>query len=153
VSDYDYRRVKDAFVLRVLHVGTLDKPRAISRMMQRNDDSLGAKQAAEKGRTLVEKPEKHTSGAEALVVLISFIAGMNPRPTTRRSFSATYKAHIPDKKPAWTRRSTLQPAGRPALQFHTPWVGEADGRLLRDWMYGLKPVPFRTAQHHPSKLL
>jgi hypothetical protein len=27
---------------------------------------------------------------------------------------------IPTKKLAWTGRSTLQPAGRPALQFHAP---------------------------------
>jgi len=34
----------------------------------------------------------------------------------------------PDKKRAWTRRSTLQPAGRPALQLHSLRVGEAGGR-------------------------
>ena len=32
-----------------------------------------------------------------------------------------------DKKQAWTGRSTLQPAGRPALQFHALRVGEAGG--------------------------
>ena len=33
------------------------------------------------------------------------------------------------KEQAWTGRSTLQPAGRPALQIHAPWVGEDGGRL------------------------
>jgi len=37
----------------------------------------------------------------------------------------------PDKKQSWTGRSTLQPAGRPAIQFHTSWVGNAGGRLLQ----------------------
>lgn len=32
---------------------------------------------------------------------------------------------IPDRKQAWTGRSMLQPAGRPALSLHAPWVGES----------------------------
>jgi hypothetical protein len=33
-------------------------------------------------------PEKRTSGAKALIDLIGFVPGMNPRPTARTSFSA-----------------------------------------------------------------
>jgi hypothetical protein len=45
-------------------------------------------QAAEKGLVLGETRQKHTSGAEALVDLIGFMPGINPRPTARTSFSA-----------------------------------------------------------------
>jgi hypothetical protein len=40
----------------------------------------GAKQAAEKGLILEERPEKHTSGAKALVDLIAFAARLKPCP-------------------------------------------------------------------------
>jgi hypothetical protein len=53
-----------------------------------------AKEAAEKGRFANEMPERHTSGAKALAGSIDFMPGINPRPTTRRSFSAAYKARI-----------------------------------------------------------
>jgi hypothetical protein len=46
-------------------------------------------QAAEKGLVLGETRQKHTSGAEALVDLIGFMPGINPRPTARTSFSAS----------------------------------------------------------------
>jgi hypothetical protein len=48
-----------------------------------------AEQAAEKGLVLGETRQKHTSGAEALVDLIGFMPGINPRPTARTSFSAS----------------------------------------------------------------
>jgi hypothetical protein len=51
-----------------------------------------AEQAAEKGLVLGETRQKHTSGAEALVDLIGFMPGINPRPTARTSFSASCEA-------------------------------------------------------------
>ena len=48
----------------------------------------GALQAAEKGQFSGEQPEKRTSGAKAHVDSIGFLPGINPRPTTRMSFSA-----------------------------------------------------------------
>jgi hypothetical protein len=53
----------------------------------------GLKQAAEKGHDSGEKLENHTAGAEAHIDLIGFMPGINPRPTTRTSFSAACKAH------------------------------------------------------------
>ena len=44
-------------------------------------------------------------------------------------------------KKAWTRRSTLQPAGRPALQSHTLRVGDTDGELLRKRSLENRPKP------------
>jgi hypothetical protein len=41
---------------------------------------------------LREKPETHTSGAEARVDFIGFIPGINPRPTTLMSFSGVCEA-------------------------------------------------------------
>jgi hypothetical protein len=49
-------------------------------------------------------------------------------------FSAAGEA-CPKKKQAWTGRSTLQPAGRPALQCGAPWVGESR------WMTDTKQPP------------
>jgi hypothetical protein len=49
------------------------------------------KQAAEKGLVLIENREKHASGAKALLILLAFVPGINPRPTGRMSFSAACK--------------------------------------------------------------
>jgi hypothetical protein len=46
----------------------------------------------------------------------------------------------PAKKHAWTRRSTLQPAGRPALHFHDSWVGIAGGGLIGNCCPLAEPV-------------
>ena len=58
----------------------------------------------------------------------------------------------PNKKQAWTRRSTLQPTGRSALQFHARRVGKANGglkRIRRSFTgdtgdHGLPPIVQRT---------
>jgi hypothetical protein len=49
------------------------------------------KQAAEKGLFPNNKPDKHTSGAKALIDLIGFMPGINPRHKARMSFSADCK--------------------------------------------------------------
>jgi hypothetical protein len=46
-------------------------------------------QAAEKVPFPSNKQEKHTSVAKATAYFIGFIPGINPRPTTRMSFSAS----------------------------------------------------------------
>jgi hypothetical protein len=51
----------------------------------------GAKQAAEKRLFSSKEPEKHTSGAKALVDLIGFMPGINPRPTARMNFRQLVK--------------------------------------------------------------
>src|SRR5271157_453503 len=74
------------------------------------------------------------SGAKARVLFVAFAARINSCPDASgflASFSAACEVVPPSKKHAWTRRSTLQPAGRPALQFHALWVGEAVGGLLQ----------------------
>src|SRR5271157_5840061 len=53
-----------------------------------NAEFLGALQAAEEGGSTGKLPEKHASGAEARADSAGFMPGMNPRPTTRTSFSA-----------------------------------------------------------------
>jgi hypothetical protein len=52
----------------------------------------GAKQAAEKVPFSSINQEKHTSVAKATADFIGFVPGINPRPTTRTSFSAACKA-------------------------------------------------------------
>jgi hypothetical protein len=51
-----------------------------------------AEQAAEKGLVSGKMPKKRTSGDEALIDLIGFVPGINPRPTARTIFSAACKA-------------------------------------------------------------
>jgi hypothetical protein len=46
-------------------------------------------EAAEKGLPPREKPEKRTSVAKATAEFIALTPGINPRPTTPLSFSAT----------------------------------------------------------------
>jgi hypothetical protein len=50
-----------------------------------------AKQAAEKGLILEERPEKHTSGAKALVDLIAFAARLKPCPFKTAAQSAFFR--------------------------------------------------------------
>jgi hypothetical protein len=64
-------------------------PQRLNRLRKRADfgfsakrNFAGAKQAAETGLDLKEGPEKHTSGAKALIDLIGFMPGINPRHTT-----------------------------------------------------------------------
>jgi hypothetical protein len=54
----------------------------------------GAKQAAEKGPNSTEIPEKHTAGAKARIDSAAFVPGINPRLTSRASFSAACKARV-----------------------------------------------------------
>ena len=55
-------------------------------------DRPAAEQAAEKGLNSAEIPEKHTSGAKALISSVGLLPGINPRPTTQLGFSAAGEA-------------------------------------------------------------
>jgi hypothetical protein len=54
----------------------------------------GLNRLRKKGPISGEIPEKRTAGAEALIDLIGFVPGMNPRPTARTSFSAACSAQV-----------------------------------------------------------
>jgi 2-oxoglutarate dehydrogenase E2 component (dihydrolipoamide succinyltransferase) len=66
--------------------------------------------------TEIKVPEGATVEVDTVVAVIGGGAAAQTEPASDQ---------LPDKEQAWTGRSTLQPAGRPALQFDAPQVGES----------------------------
>jgi NADH:ubiquinone oxidoreductase subunit 5 (subunit L)/multisubunit Na+/H+ antiporter MnhA subunit len=87
-----------------------------------NEQTCGAKQAAEKGWFSCKMPEKHTSGAKAFIGSIGFMPGLKFRPTARLSFSAGAKA--PDLIAAFSAR--LKSCPDTELDFSTGCDASAD---------------------------
>jgi hypothetical protein len=77
-----------------------------------------------------ENERSRPSWAEARFDSIGFMRGLKPPPPSEKSFSPSCEV-VPRKKQARTGRSTLQPAGKPALQFRLSRVGNAGGEPVK----------------------
>jgi hypothetical protein len=97
--------------------------------LMREECPSGAKEASEKGQKASEKPEKHTSGAEARAHSADFIPGINPRPTARTSFSAACEAHADsaDFIPGINPRPTARTSFSAACEAHADSAGFIPG--------------------------